>query len=85
MRTVAIDLFGALRETEADARLEIETAATTIGQLRADVERHAERWPPAARALLPRCAFASATTVLRDNDAMPADACLALLPPVSGG
>ena len=85
MRTVAIDLFGALREAKPGARMQVDTAAITVGQLRADVERHAAHWSPAARALLPRCAFASATTVLRDNDALPADGRLALLPPVSGG
>lgn len=85
MRTVVIDLFGALREAEPRARIEVDTTAMTVGQFRADVERHAERWPPAARALLPRCAFASTSTVLRDKDALPADGQLALLPPVSGG
>jgi molybdopterin synthase sulfur carrier subunit len=85
MRTITIDLFGALREAESAARLQLDSDAQTIAALRADVEARVAHWPANARALLPRCAFASTTTVLRDGDALPADGRLALLPPVSGG
>lgn len=85
MRPVEIELYGALREAEPGARLCLDTASATVADLRADLARRAQGWPDAARALLPRCAFASTTTVLRDADALPADGRLALLPPVSGG
>jgi molybdopterin synthase sulfur carrier subunit len=86
MTTVAIQLFGALREAEPDALLRLESAATDIRQLRAEVDAiAAARWPAQARALLQRSAFSSATTILRDADALPSDGVLALLPPVSGG
>lgn len=85
MRTIEIQLFGALREAEPSARLAVESAATHIGQLRKELAVAVAAWPPQARALLPRSAFASATTVLRDADRLPEDGRLALLPPVSGG
>jgi molybdopterin synthase sulfur carrier subunit len=85
MKAITIELFGALREAEPAARLRLDSDAETIGALRADVDARAAHWPASARALLPRCAFANTTTVLRDGDALPADGRLALLPPVSGG
>jgi len=85
MRTIEIQLFGALREVEPSARIAIDSAATHIGELREELATAVSAWPPQARALLPRCAFASATTVLRDADPLPEDGRLALLPPVSGG
>lgn len=84
-RTLTVQLFGALREAEPGARLELATAAATIGELREAVRVHAARWPAPAQALLSRSAFASRTSVLRDVDAVPEDGELALLPPVSGG
>lgn len=85
MRQIEIQLFGALREAEPGGRLAIGTSAATVGELRAELASRAASWPGAARALLPRSAFASTTTVLRDADALPVDGQLALLPPVSGG
>ncbi|HEY4581605.1 MAG TPA: MoaD/ThiS family protein [Lysobacter sp.] len=85
MRTIEIQLFGALREAEPSSRLAIESAATRVGELREELAAAVSFWPAPARALLPRSAFASATTVLRDADPLPEDGRLALLPPVSGG
>ena len=85
MRTIEIELFGALRDVASGSRLVIETDARTIGELRGQVQADAADWPAAARALLPRSAFASTTTILRDGDVLPEDGRLALLPPVSGG
>lgn len=83
---IDIQLYGALREAEPTGRLELDVEAATIGSLRAAVAVHVvDRWPPAARALLPKSAFASERSVLRDGDAVPSDGRLALLPPVSGG
>ena len=85
MMTVRIDLFGALRDVAADACLHVDTEAQTVGELRAELAVASATWPTQARALLRRSAFASATTVLRDADALPDDGHVALLPPVSGG
>ena len=83
---IEIQLFGALREAEPDARLVLEATAASVGELRRLVQAHADaRWPEPARALLSRSAFASERSVLRDADHVPADGRLALLPPVSGG
>lgn len=81
-----IQLFGALREAEPDARLAIDAQARTVADLRAAVaDAVAARWPVAALALLRHSAFASERRVLRDADPVPDDGRLALLPPVSGG
>ena len=85
MKTVRIDLFGALRDVAPGASLTIDTDARTVGELRAQLDAQSADWPAQARALLSRSAFASTSTVLRDGDALPDDGQLALLPPVSGG
>lgn len=85
MKRVGIQLFGALREAEPGAYVALETQAATIAELRSELLARAAAWPDAARALLPRSAFASTTSVLRDADPLPGDGVLALLPPVSGG
>lgn len=85
MKTIEIQLFGALRDAERDARIGLATSASTIGELRADLASRTVGWPDSARALLPRSAFASSTSVLRDGDPLPEDGRVALLPPVSGG
>lgn len=83
---VEIQLFGALREAEPAGGLKLDVDVDTIGALRRLVQAHADaRWPEQARALLPRSAFASERSVLRDADPVPVDGRLALLPPVSGG
>ncbi|WP_133479940.1 MoaD/ThiS family protein [Cognatilysobacter segetis] len=85
MREIEIQLFGALREAEPGARIAFETDAATVAQLRTELLARVAAWPDAARALLPRSAFANSTSVLRDAEALPDDGRLALLPPVSGG
>ncbi|GAB1596390.1 MoaD/ThiS family protein [Lysobacter claricitrinus] len=85
MRTIQIDLFGAMRDVGSQSHLSIASEARTVAELRAEIVATAADWPVQARALLPRSAFASSTTVLRDSDALPDDGRLALLPPVSGG
>lgn len=83
---IEIQLFGALREVEQGGRLGIDADSATVGELRVAVQAHADaHWPSPARALLPRSAFASERSVLRDTDPIPPDGRMALLPPVSGG
>lgn len=85
MTRIQIDLFGALRDAAPGARIVLETSARTVAELRAELDVQAAGWPASSRALLSRSAFASATTILRDADALPDNGHLALLPPVSGG
>lgn len=83
---IALELFGALRGLETGDRLRLAVPGAHVAQLRAALAGHAAaHWPPAARGLLPHCAFATADTLLRDADALPADGRMVVLPPVSGG
>ena len=84
---VEISLFGAFREHEPSARLALEVAdAARVASLREALRAHGEsHWPGFRPGLLAKSAFASETTVLRDDDAIPADGRVAVLPPVSGG
>lgn len=86
MRQVELQLFGAFRDAQPDARLVLEVDGERVQDLRAAVHAHARgAWDDAATALVARSAFASATHILRDADVLPDDGRLALLPPVSGG
>lgn len=83
---VQVQLFGALREAEPDARLSLDVQGTRVADLRDAVRTHAAAaWPAPLHALVDRSAFASERSVLRDADPLPADGVMALLPPVSGG
>lgn len=86
MRQVELQLFGAFRDVQPGARIALEVDGAHVRDLRAAVQAHAAHaWGEQATALVARSAFASATHVLRDADALPDDGRLALLPPVSGG
>lgn len=84
---VQLSLFGAFRELEPAARIELDVAdGADIAQLRAALDRFARaNWPGFRPGLLASSAFASDTAVLRDHDAVPDDGRVAVLPPVSGG
>ena len=84
---VEISLFGAFREHEPAARLQLEVAdAARIANVRDALRDHGEaHWPGFKPGLLAKSAFASETAVLRDDEPVPADGRLAVLPPVSGG
>lgn len=81
--TIELLLFGAFRDWFGAPSLEIEIAD---GARIADLRRLLQaQWSAREAGLLAASAFASETTVLRDADPLPADAPIALLPPVSGG
>lgn len=84
---IEIGLFGALREYEPGARLELDVpAAGTIADVRAALMQHGRaHWPGFREGLLQRSAFASERAVLREADPVPEDRRLTVLPPVGGG
>lgn len=87
MRQVEIQLFGAFREFEPQARVQLALAEDArVGDVRSALAAHArEHWPSFSPALLAHSAFASERAVLREGDPIPADGRMAVLPPVSGG
>lgn len=84
---IELSLFGAFREFEANARLELTLAdAACVRDLRNELQNYGEKhWPGFKPGLLARSVFASETSILRDAERLPDDGKLALLPPVSGG
>lgn len=84
---IRIQLFGALREANADGYIDLEVAdASTIANVREQLAQHlAEHAPQVSASMVQRSAFASDSEILRDHDVLPADGQLAVLPPVSGG
>ena len=80
-----VQLFGALRGLEPGDRLLLEITGHTVADARKALMAHAgEHWPAAATAILPACAFASSSMLLRDAMALPEDGGLVVLPPVNG-
>lgn len=85
VRELDVRLFGAFRQFHPEAVLTVEIPPdTTVATLR---ERVALRFDDDANAkmLLKASAFATDRRVLEDNEAVPEEAELALLPPVCGG
>ncbi len=85
VREVRINLFGGFRQfhDEPAISLEIEPAATVATLRRRIAELFDE--DVKARELLKASAFATDQRVLGEDDRIPADQDLALLPPVCGG
>lgn len=83
---IELELFGALRDLEPEDRLCLSVSGERVADLRAALAGHAgARWPRIPPSLLHRCAFAAASTLLRDGEHLPADGRMVVLPPVSGG
>lgn len=81
-----VQLFGALRGLEPGDRLSLEITGSSVADARKALMAHAgQHWPAAASAILPVCAFASNSMLLRDAMALPENGCLVVLPPVNGG
>lgn len=84
---VCIALYGALRDASSDAELELDVAdgcsvADVRDALRAHVKQHAAG---ISDGLVQRSALATDAVILRDDEAVPADGRLVILPPVGGG
>jgi molybdopterin synthase sulfur carrier subunit len=85
---IEIRLFGCFSEFEPDSllRLDLPHAAAKVGDAREAIQAYGlQHWPHFKPDLLRVSAFASEDSVLRDGASIPADGCLWLLPPVSGG
>lgn len=83
---IELELFGTLRDLELGDRLCLSVSGEYVADLRsALVVYAAARWPHISSGLLNRCAFATASSVLRDSEPLPADGRMVVLPPVSGG
>lgn len=84
---VVLGLFGAFREYDPAASVELEVPdGARVADLRAALDRHARaHWPAYRPGLLKASAFASESTLLRDAEALPEGVPMAVLPPVSGG
>ncbi len=80
--TVTVRLFARARDLAGADRVAVELPPdATAGDLRRQLAARV----PALAALLDRSALAVGGEVAEDDQALPADAEIALLPPVSGG
>jgi len=82
-----VQLFGPYREFQPRPLLELDVAdGAGVPGVRAALAAHAAaHWPACTPGLLRSTAFASEHALLRDDDALPADGRIALIPPVNGG
>ena len=84
---IQLRLFGIYRDFDASGKIDLDVGqGASIADLRRALLVYAEaNWPGYPAGLAAKSAFASETDLLRDNDALPADGLMAVLPPVSGG
>lgn len=83
---INVQFFGALRGLADGDTLCLELHGSTIADARSALMAFADtHWPASKAALLPSCAFASNTSLLRDAMPLPEDGHLVVLPPVNGG
>lgn len=86
MNRVQVQLFGAFSELVPDRMLQVEVEGDRVGDLRRAMREHlARHWPSFRSGLLDYSAFADEQRLLRDDEALPGDGRVAVLPPVSGG
>ena len=83
---IQYQLFGALRGLAENDLLSLDISGTCIEDARMALVAYAQQhWPTDRISLLPSCAFASSTSLLRGQMPVPEDGCLVVLPPVNGG
>ncbi len=83
---IQLQLFGALRGLVENDTLSLDISGASIDDVRMAIVAYAQQhWPTDRTALLPSCAFASSTSLLRGQMPIPEDGCLVVLPPVNGG
>ena len=83
---IQFQFFGALRGLVENDLLNLEINGTTIDDAKAALATYAEQhWSTDSISVLPNCAFASSTSLLRGQMRVPEDGRLVVLPPVNGG
>lgn len=86
MREMTVQLFGAFSELDAAREIRLQVSGDRVADLRSALrDLLPTRWPGFRAGLLEYSAFADQQRVLRDQDALPEDGRVAILPPVSGG
>ncbi|MBD8634588.1 MoaD/ThiS family protein [Stenotrophomonas sp. 169] len=86
MREMTVQLFGAFSELDAAREIRLQVSGDRVADLRSALrDLLPTRWPAFRAGLLEYSAFADQQRVLRDQDALPEDGRVAILPPVSGG
>ncbi len=86
MRQIHVQLFGAFSELDPTREIAVQTSGDNVADLRSALrDLLAQRWPQFRAGLLDHSAFADEHRVLRDNERLPDDGRVAILPPVSGG
>lgn len=83
---IEFQFFGALRGLVENDLLCLDISGATIDDARLALVSYAQQhWPADRISVLPNCAFASNTSLLRGQMLLPEDGRLVVLPPVNGG
>ena len=83
---IQFQFFGALRGLVDNDLLSLEMSGTTIDDAKLALASYAEQhWSTASASVLPNCAYASSSSILRGPMPVPKDGRLVVLPPVNGG
>lgn len=84
---VTVELFGAFSDYSPSRQLQVEVIeGACVSDLRSAIHEHLQSsWPQFRPGLLRYCAFADSERILRDQEPLPADGRVSILPPVSGG
>ena len=86
MKEIVVQLFGAFSELDPQRELSVPVEGAQVIDLRRALRALLqERFPQFRAGLVDYSAFADEQRVLRDNDLLPSDGRVAILPPVSGG
>jgi molybdopterin synthase sulfur carrier subunit len=86
MKEMVVQLFGAFSELVPAREISVPVEGGQIIDLRRALRALLqERFPQFRAGLVDYSAFADEQRVLRDNDLLPSDGRVAILPPVSGG
>ncbi|KRG43955.1 molybdopterin converting factor [Stenotrophomonas pictorum JCM 9942] len=86
MKQMQVQLFGAFSDLDPQREIEVVTHGEHIADLRQALrELIVQRWPQFRAGLIDYSVFADEQRVLRDDDPLPDDGRVAILPPVSGG
>lgn len=86
MKEMVVQLFGAFSELDPQREIRVPVEGGQVIDLRRALRALLQqRFPQFRAGLVDYSAFADEQRVLRDNDALPGDGRVAILPPVSGG